>query len=121
MKKILGLTTSSFKILREQDNLYVDKTKWIHYLVTREKAYFLSRPRRFGKSLTISTLKHLFRGNKDLFKGLFIEDKWDFKPYPVLCFDFNETGNRNSQYLEKSLKNRIFQFSKDYNVDLSKD
>ena len=72
MKKRLGLDTSSFRKLREKDLVYVDKTKWIYKLITEGECYFLSRPRRFGKSLTISTLKELFYGNKELFKGLYI-------------------------------------------------
>ena len=74
--KLLPLDTSSFRQIRESGNLYVDKTKWIYRLITKERCYFLSRPCRFGKSLTINTLKELFRGNKELFKGLWIYNKW---------------------------------------------
>ena len=74
----------------------MDKTKWIERLLTTNKAYFLSRPRRFGKSLTISTLKELFKGNKKLFEDLYIYDKWDFVEYPVIVFDFNKIMNKNS-------------------------
>ena len=104
MKKRLGLDTSSFRKLREKDLVYVDKTKWIYKLITDGECYFLSRPRRFGKSLTISTLKELFYGNKELFKGLYIYDKWDFKKYPVLIFDFNEITNKTPKDLENSLR-----------------
>jgi len=104
MKKRLGLDTSSFRKLRKKNLVYVDKTKWIYKLITEGECYFLSRPRRFGKSLTISTLKELFYGNKELFKGLYIYDKWDFKKYPVLIFDFNEITNKTPQDLENSLR-----------------
>ena len=104
MKKRLGLDTSSFRKLREKDLVYVDKTKWIYMLITEGECYFLSRPRRFGKSLTISTLKELFYGNKELFKGLYIYDKWDFKEYPVLIFDFNEIENQAPPILRENLK-----------------
>ncbi len=104
MKKRLGLDTSSFRKLREKDLVYVDKTKWIYKLITEGECYFLSRPRRFGKSLTISTLKELFYGNKELFEGLFIYDKWEFKKYPVVIFDFNEINNKTPKDLENSLR-----------------
>lgn len=84
----------SFKKLREYQFEYVDKTAYIHRLVGDSIQYFLSRPRRFGKSLFLSTLKAYWEGDKELFKGLAIEkleadnaDAW--KQYPVLYFDFN--------------------------------
>ena len=61
MKKRLGLDTSFFRKLREKDLVYMDKTKWIYKLITEGECYFLSRPRRFGKSLTVSPLKDFFK------------------------------------------------------------
>ena len=88
-----GITTSSpvFEHLIQHNLTYVDKTKYIHSLVssTQSSFYFVSRPRRWGKSLFCYTLESLFKGARDLFKGLYIYDKYDFKPYPVLHFDFN--------------------------------
>ena len=69
--------------------LYVDKTKLIHRLVSEGKYYFLSRPRRFGKSLLISTLEQIFKGNKKLFKGLYIYDKIDWEEHPIINLSFN--------------------------------
>ncbi len=92
--------------------MYVDKTRWIHKLVTRGMYYFLSRPRRFGKSLIISTLKELFKRNKKLFKGLYIENKWKFEEHPVLGFDFNEINNKTSDQLESSIKRLLYDFFK---------
>ena len=89
MLPVLPLDTSDFKGIREEGKVYVDKTPWIYKMVSQGKCYFLSRPRRFGKSLTVSTLWELFSGNKELFKGLWIYDKWDFKPHPVIVFDFS--------------------------------
>ncbi|MDR1341294.1 MAG: AAA family ATPase, partial [Prevotellaceae bacterium] len=84
MKK-LPIGIQSFSDLRSKDYLYVDKTESIYRMVSRGKAYFLSRPRRFGKSLLISTFDALFSGRKDLFEGLYIYDKWDWtKQYPVV-------------------------------------
>ena len=88
-----GITTSSssFEQFIRGDMLYVDKTRYIHNLVKNpaRSFYFISRPRRFGKSLFCNTLESLFKGEKELFKGLYIYDKYDFKPYPVLHFDFS--------------------------------
>ena len=69
----LPVGIQSFKDLREKDFLYVDKTEYLFQLVNNGKAYFLSRPRRFGKSLFLSTLEAYFLGQKELFKGLAIE------------------------------------------------
>jgi hypothetical protein len=75
MKELpIGLQT--FEDLRKGNGIYVDKTKEIYKMVKGlTKFYFLSRPRRFGKSLLISTLKELFKGNKEIFEGLYIWDK----------------------------------------------
>lgn len=97
------LTSSdySFPSFIEGNCLYVDKTEYIWKLANFSKGlFFLSRPRRFGKSLTISTLKAFFEGRKELFKGLAIYDKpHDWKKYPVLHFNFGDTAieqrNRN--------------------------
>jgi hypothetical protein len=77
MKK-LPIGIQDFKEIRTGGYVYVDKTEWVHRLVTMGKPYFLSRPRRFGKSLLLSTLKELFEGNRTLFEGLWIESRWDW-------------------------------------------
>lgn len=71
-KKIL-IDVSSFRTLRTEDYIYVDKTEYIYDLITGGRFYFLSRPRRFGKSLLVSTLLELFEGKQELFKDLWIE------------------------------------------------
>ena len=81
-----------FRELRKRNFLYVDKTREIYQLIEGGKYFFLSRPRRFGKSLLLSTLKYLFLGEKDLFNGLWIEGKHDFEPHPVLHFSFSTLG-----------------------------
>jgi hypothetical protein len=84
MKK-LPLGTQSFEKLRKDGAVYVDKTEYVYNLINTGSVYFLSRPRRFGKSLLISTLKELFKGNKEIFEGLYIYDKWEWtKKYPVI-------------------------------------
>lgn len=87
-----------FDDLRKSGCLYVDKTEQIHTLMQTGKFIFLSRPRRFGKSLLVSTLQHIFQGDKELFTGLWIEDKIDWQPRPVLAINFNDVD-----YLSKNL------------------
>ena len=83
----IGLQT--FRELREEDCYYVDKTGFIARLLDEGKHYFLSRPRRFGKSLFLDTLKELFEANEPLFAGLHIHDRWDWSlRYPVVRLDF---------------------------------
>ena len=83
MKKLpVGIHT--FSQIINEDYLYIDKTKEAYELIDNYKYVFLSRPRRFGKSLFLTTLKEIFEGKKDLFKGLYIYDKYDFVKYPVI-------------------------------------
>ena len=74
----LPIGLQDFEGLRNEDFLYVDKTELLYQLATQGVYYFLSRPRRFGKSLLVSTLAELFRGNQALFEGLWIHDRWDW-------------------------------------------
>jgi hypothetical protein len=89
----LPVGEQNFKLIRSSNMLYVDKTEQIHRLLSGGRYNFLSRPRRFGKSLTLSTIKNLFEGKKDLFKGLWIEDKWDWTTQnPVIHISFTRIG-----------------------------
>ncbi len=88
MKK-LPIGIQNFREIIEDNYYYVDKTKYIYQLTANGKYYFLSRPRRFGKSLFVDTLKEAFGGNKELFKGLYLENHWDWsKKYPVINISF---------------------------------
>ncbi|UAY55489.1 ATP-binding protein [Arachidicoccus terrestris] len=83
----------SFREIREGGYVYIDKTEIIHHLVESGKYYFLSRPRRFGKSLLIDTIEELFRGSKTLFEGLWIYDNWNWETtHPVIHFSFSNLG-----------------------------
>jgi hypothetical protein len=83
MKKLpIGIHT--FRDIIEDNCIYVDKTKEAYELINSYRYVFLSRPRRFGKSLFLDTLHEIFNGNKELFKGLYIYDKHDFEPHPVI-------------------------------------
>jgi hypothetical protein len=117
MKK-LGIGISDFKELIKGNYIYVDKTEYIYKLINSGKYYFLSRPRRFGKSLLLSTIKYLFEGQRELFKGLYIEDKWNWEERnPVIRIDFGETQVKNEDELEKELKAIIIETGKKYGYE----
>ena len=89
VRRMLPLGVQSFRKLREDGCYYVDKTSHIERLVDGGSAYFLSRPRRFGKSLLVDTLAELFQGSEELFRGLAIHDRWDWSvSRPVVRLDF---------------------------------
>jgi hypothetical protein len=96
-RRKLPIGIQTFRKLREDDNYYVDKTGFAVDLVEQGSCYFLSRPRRFGKSLLLDTLKDLFEGHKDLFTGLAAETRWDWMvKYPVIRISFG-AGNGHSR------------------------
>jgi hypothetical protein len=95
-----------FDSLREGNFLYVDKTEQIHRLINTGTFVFLSRPRRFGKSLLVSTLQQLFQGRKELFQGLWIEDRIDWQARPVLVINFNDLNYR-SMSLDQALTEQM--------------
>ncbi len=104
MKKLpVGLAV--FQDIRREGYIYVDKTRHIHQMVTGGKYHFLSRPRRFGKSLLVSTLWNLFEGKRELFEGLWIAEHgdWAWQSHAVIVLDFNEIGHDTPQNLEISL------------------
>ena len=107
MLKRLPIGQQDFAGLIEWNGIYADKTKIIYDLTNLSQYVFLSRPRRFGKSLLISTLKYLFEGRKELFKGLWIEDKIDWKPVPVIRIDFTAGEDDTVVGLEKAIESII--------------
>jgi hypothetical protein len=96
----LPLSIQDFAELRQEGYLYVDKTEQIYQLLHTGKLLFLARPRRFGKSLLVTTLRELFQGNRTLFTGLWIEDKLTWTPYPVLVLNFNDINYRDLSLAE---------------------
>ena len=106
MKYPIGIQT--FEQLIEEGYVYVDKTDLVYKMVTEGKIYFLSRPRRFGKSLLISTLKAYFQGKRELFAGLAIdalETEWN--KYPVFHLDFNGKDFTRPEVLEGAIENFV--------------
>ena len=117
-----GLPTGrqNFKAIVREDLIYVDKTHRIYELITKGRLYFLSRPRRFGKSLLISTFSYLFSGQKDLFKNLKINQKTDYSwdTYPILQFNFAAYGHQ-VENLEAHLSFEIQKYAKEHKVEVS--
>lgn len=105
MKK-LPIGRQDFASLIGDGNLYVDKTAHIFRLIQSGTYIFLSRPRRFGKSLLVSTLKEIFEGNRAVFRGLWIEDKITWERYPVIHVDFNQMDYR-SRSLESAISQQM--------------
>ena len=95
---------SSLQEIRRRECYYVDKTAHILHLIQSGKYYFLSRPRRFGKTLLVDTLRHLFEGNEELFRGLYIHDRWDWsKSHPVVRISFGGRTFTQAVHLEWNL------------------
>ena len=117
MKKLpIGL--QDFARLRQEGYLYVDKTELLYQLATSGVYYFLSRPRRFGKSLLVSTLAELFQGQQELFEGLWVHDRWDWnKTYPVVHLSMNSLGYKEVG-LEKALMLRLEKIAAHYGLIL---
>jgi len=111
--KNLPLGISTLSKLLDNNCIYVDKTEYAYNLTSQSGAFFLSRPRRFGKSLFVDTLKEIFEGNQKLFEGLYIHDKWDWsEKYPVIKFDFAAGGGKNQKELDLRLS-ALLQQNKD--------
>ena len=101
----IATDTNDFPKLREKGCIYVDKTEFVHRMVSSEgtSLYFISRPRRFGKSLTLSVLKALFTGRRELFEGLYIDKTdWKWEKYPVIHFEFNDITTTSVADFEES-------------------
>ena len=127
MQKIsrkLPIGVQNFEGLRKDGYLYVDKTKYIYELVHTGKQYFLSRPRRFGKSLFLSTLRAYWEGKKELFEGLDIvelekDDPNAWQPHPVFYFDFNGKNYQSTTALEDVLDEQVSNLETVYGGDRS--
>ena len=107
-----------FQKIRKEGFVYVDKTSFIHKLADQGGYYFLSRPRRFGKSLMVSTLDYLFQGHQSLFEGLYIYDKWNFEEYPVVRISFSDIGYREAG-LETAIHKKLDEISEYYSIQFS--
>lgn len=108
----------SFKQLREGGYLYVDKTCYIEKILENSKYYFLGRPRRFGKSLFLSTLKCFFEGRRELFRDLYIDSVgWDWEPYPVFHIDLNLMQYKDTGDLDTLVEHFISEKEKEFGLE----
>lgn len=123
MKKLpLGIQT--FRDIRDlkENYVYIDKTAIAHQLVTEQKYAFLSRPRRFGKSLFLDTVSELFKGSKELFEGLAIYDKWDWtEQYPVIRISFGTGDFSSKENILSSIKLTLQLNCQDLDVEVGYD
>jgi hypothetical protein len=118
MLQNLPVGIQSFSDLRNNNYLYVDKTEVIYRMITSGKPYFLSRPRRFGKSLTVSTLEAIFQGRKELFEGLYIFDKWDWtRQHPVIRIDLGGISYRTPELVDTSLNLILDEYFDKYHIE----
>ena len=122
IRRKLPIGIQDFESIRKEGYLYVDKTRYIYELFHGGKPYFLSRPRRFGKSLLLSTMRAYFEGKKELFAGLKIEelerenpDAW--QEYPVFYIDFNKDNFRADNAIEEVLNAHLKKWEKTYELE----
>ncbi|MBK7002284.1 MAG: AAA family ATPase [Rhodoferax sp.] len=116
-RKKLPIGIQTFAKIREADFYYVDKTGMAVDLIEGGSQYFLSRPRRFGKSLFLDTLKELFEGNRALFTGLAAETRWDWsKKYPVMRISFGAGVVRSLENLQQSLHQQLHALERQFGL-----
>lgn len=127
--RVMPIGGQNFQDLREKGFVYVDKTRYVFQLVSTNKLYFLSRPRRFGKSLLLSTLDTYFSGKQELFKGLYLEQaelefaarekREAWQQYPVLYLDLNAERYAQPHDLENALNTHLVRWEQRYGKEAS--
>ncbi|RMH55807.1 MAG: AAA family ATPase [Candidatus Hydrogenedentota bacterium] len=118
MKK-LPIGIQDFRELIDGGYVYVDKTEYLYRLISEGKVYFLSRPRRFGKSLLVSTLEQIFRGNRGLFEGLYIHDKIEWRKHPVIKLDMTQLAYESPEGLKQALMDHVRSVGEAYGLEIS--
>jgi hypothetical protein len=120
MRKPLPIGIQTFRKLIEGGYLYIDKTPLIYKLIhTPSGVYFLSRPRRFGKSLLISTLEEIFLGNKELFQGLWLFDSdYSWQAHPLIRIDFSLERVRSAAQMEEVIGHYLEEIAWSYELEL---
>lgn len=120
MLQKLPVTESGFELIRTENMLYVDKTKYILDLLDMGRYLFLSRPRRFGKSLLTNTLKALFQNKKHLFEDLYIYDKWTWTEHSVIHLDFSKIDYKGTiEQFETDVSNILNSIASEYDIKLN--
>jgi hypothetical protein len=120
MLKPLPIGIQTYSDLITGGFLYIDKTEYIYNMIKHKGYYFLSRPRRFGKSLLISTLEAIFLGKKELFNGLWIEKtEYEWEKYPVIRLDFTQIYNKEPEEFKNALKRRLLEIAESYDININ--
>ena len=120
--KRLPLGVQNFREIVEKNHVYIDKTQYIYELINSGKCYFLSRPRRFGKSLLLDTIAEVFLGNKELFKGLWIYDSdYGFDSHPVVRLDMSNVDTMTPTLFSSSLSSRLRDKLEKENIKVGED
>src|SRR5579863_5661871 len=115
--KKLPVGVSTLAEIVNNNCVYVDKTKFVADLAMN-KYYFLSRPRRFGKSLFLDTLKQAFLGNKEIFKGVYLENNWDWDiKYPVIHVDLGQGVVKSEEQLDSILNTILDRYYDEYQIE----
>jgi len=118
MKK-LPLGIQSFKDIKNGGYVYADKTQFVYNLLNQAKYYFLSRPRRFGKSLLLDTIAEAFSGDKALFEGLYIYDTdFGFEKHPILRLDMSNISNETPKAFKDSLSGELLKRIRSEGLDI---
>lgn len=116
----LPIGIQDFEKIISDSYTYIDKTKLIYRMISEGTYYFLSRPRRFGKSLLVSTLATIFAGKRSFFEGLWIDNSdWDWQPYPIIRLDMSAVNNESSDMLERSLSRTLHTIAANHQLTLS--
>lgn len=120
MSKIYPIGIQNFEKIRRDGYFYIDKTALVYQMVKTGSYFFLSRPRRFGKSLLVSTLEAYFEGKRELFEGLAIEKlEKDWTKHPILHIDLNTEKYENLESLENILNDTLYKWEKVYGTEPS--
>ncbi|MDR1871281.1 MAG: AAA family ATPase, partial [Deltaproteobacteria bacterium] len=118
----LRIGATDFANIRQNGNFYADKTKFLYEIAILPDPFFLSRPRRFGKTLLVNTLECILRGRRHLFKGLWIDQSdYDWQPYPVIRLDMNQTVGDDVATMERRLSNMLVVLAKIEGLTLEKE
>ena len=118
--KYIATDSKSFRELIEGGYLYIDKTEYLYKMLRKgspSKYWFLSRPRRFGKSLLIDTLENIFKGNRELFKGTYIYENYDFEEHPVIRFSMNDLRASSNKVNTRLLLDFVMKWASYFHVE----
>jgi len=121
MLKKLPIGYSTFKDVINENLVYIDKTKIALRLIENGKYFFLARPRRFGKSLFLDTLRSIFDGDKELFKGLHIYDKYEFVQYPIIRISFNDGEFKSINDFKQTIYEVLDKNQRELNISCPQD